>query len=72
MANIRRDLFSVKVYGNGFNAWCHERIFRSMVSAKRYKNRLAPMAGYSMEAKIVHPSQDVVDVYTASGNTIEN
>ena len=69
---IRRDLFSVKVKGNGFNHWCHERMFRSRTSARRFKAGLRPMNGYTLQAKIVHPAQFVVDVYVAAGNTIED
>lgn len=69
---IRRDLFSVKVKGNGFDHWCHERMFRSRTSARRYKAGLRPMNGYTLQAKIVYPAQFVVDVYVASGNAIED
>ena len=77
---IRRDLFSVKVKGNGFNHWCHERMFRSRTSARRFKAGLRPMNGYTLQAKIVHPALTEaearalgpVDVYVAAGNTIED
>jgi len=69
---IRYDLFSVKVKGNGFNEWCHERIFRNITSARRYKNGLQPFPGYWLETKIVHPAQFVVDAYVIAGNQIED
>ena len=69
---IRRDIFSVKVKGNGFDKWCHERMFRSRESARRYKRGLRPIAGYWMEAKIVHPAQWVVEAFVAVGNEIED
>lgn len=70
---IRRDLFSVKVRSSDSECgkfWCHDRIFRSLESAKRYRAGLAPMSGYWLESKIVHPHQDIVNVYVASGMAI--
>lgn len=68
---IRRDIYSVKVRGNGFGQWCHERMFRNGENAKRYAQGLRPMDGYSLQVKIVHPAQWVVDRYCAAGNVID-
>ena len=70
---IRKDLFSVKVRSSDTldgRHWCNERIFRSIASAKRYRAGLAAMPGYWLESKIVHPNQDIVNVYVASGMAI--
>jgi hypothetical protein len=70
---IRRDLFSVKVRSSctlDGTYWCHDRIFRSLESARRYRANLTPTGGYWLESKIVHPCQDVVNVYVASGMAI--
>lgn len=67
---IRRDIFSVKVLGNGFDQWCHERMFRNGDEARRYAQGIRPIGGYSLQVKIVHPAQWVVDGYCAAGNSI--
>lgn len=70
---IRRDLYSVKVLSSDTldgSHWVHDRIFRSMRSAKRYRSNLAPALGYWLESKIVHPGAGVVNVYVASGMPI--
>jgi hypothetical protein len=67
---IRRDIWSVKVRGNGFDEWCHERMFRSAKSAKRYRKGLCPMLGYALQSEVVHPADWVVDAYVLAGNTI--
>lgn len=67
---IRRDIYSVKVRGNGFNQWCHERMFRSPAAAKLYANGLRPISGYSLTVRVVHPAQWVVDGFLAAGNEI--
>lgn len=70
---IRKDFFSVKVKSSDTmdgRHWVHERIFRSIESAKRYRAGLAPTPGCWLESKIVHPCQDIVNVYVASGMAI--
>lgn len=68
---IRRDIYSVKVRCNGFGQWRHERMFRNDEAAKRYAQGLRPISGYSLQVKIVHPAQWVVDGYCAAGNVID-
>lgn len=71
---IRYDLFAVKVRcgDNGVNEPVVERIFRSRESARNYKRNRQPSLGYSIDKKIVHPAQWVVNGYTACGNQIED
>lgn len=70
---VRRDIFSVKVRcgNNGVNSPVHERMFYSLESARQYKREQRPASGYSIDKRIVHPKQWVVDGYLAHGNTIE-
>jgi len=68
-SKIRTDLFSVKVRGEGFEGWCHERIFRTMSEARQYRRDRQPLPGYALETKIVHPTQWVVDAFSVD-NTI--
>lgn len=71
---IRRDVFSVKVRcaDNGVNKPVHERMFRSLESARRYSRGRLPSSGYSIDKTIVHPADWIVNGYLAAGNTIED
>ncbi len=69
---IRRDLFAVKVYGDG-NHWCLEHIFTTLAAAQGYRfmvesnhSRMFPL----MRPVIFHPRQSLVDSYLACGNRI--
>ena len=67
---IRRDLFAVKVWGEG--GWCYEHIARSLETAQRYKNNnVALRRDFPLvKPRIVHPAQWVVEYFVAVGNTI--
>jgi|ETNmetMinimDraft_26_1059896.scaffolds.fasta_scaffold130181_2 hypothetical protein len=72
---IRRDLFSVKVRcgDNGTNEPVHEKMFRSMESAQRYRRERKILAGgYTITVKVVHPAQWVVELFTLCQNKIED
>lgn len=70
---IRRDIYSVKVLGEGLDDWCHERMFKSLEEAKKYASdrRDNTRLGFIVQTEIVHPASWVVDAYLAFGNQIE-
>lgn len=70
---IRKDLFAVKTYDSGLP--CIERIYSRRLQRLAFDNVRFHNADLSrhfplMEAKVVHPSQAVVDSFLAYGNTI--
>ena len=71
--SIRRDIFSVKAWDSSLGDYYHEAMFKNKVKAIREARLLRIQrhnAGESDDVKIVHPSQWVVDGFTAYGNKI--
>ena len=66
---IRRDLYAVKERGNGFG-WQFVYVCRTLATARRLRGCLGPELGFSHKTKLVHPSQDVVDLYVLCGNEV--
>lgn len=71
---IRKDIFAVKEYDGTQGGWCFVRMTRSQESAIRYAKDI--MRSHCLvivrKAKIVHPSQKIVDAFILAGNTIED
>ena len=73
---IRRDLFAVQERSTEETddfAWCVMRITRSLKTAKRFAADIRARARdsqYIIEARLVHPSQHLVDAYCLFGNQI--
>lgn len=66
---IRRDIYSVVLWDGFAQEWCHERMFRSLRSAKLYARRLREVDSWEL-VKVVHPCDMVVRVYVAGGSLI--
>jgi hypothetical protein len=70
---IRRDLFAVKEYDPTQGGWCFVRITRDYPTARMRARDIESnhSLGIRRQAKIVHPSQRMVDVFLLAGNRIE-
>lgn len=67
---IRRDIYSVKEREGG--PWCHVFMTRDRNLAHQRKRNIERdhSLGIRRQAKVVHPSQHLVDFYCLSGNSI--
>jgi hypothetical protein len=71
---IRKDIYSVKTFDSFHRLWCHEFMATDSRKAMRKINEVRNdhTLGIIRQAKLVHPSQWVVDGYCAAGNRIES
>lgn len=71
---IRRDIFAVKELDPSLSPdWCFVRMTKDRAQANRYANDILRnhSLGIRRQAKIVHPTQFVVNAFVAAGNIIE-
>lgn len=72
-SQIRTDLYAVKSWDGFSQSWTYTLVTSQFQLAKNEKKSILmdKSLGLTKRAKIVHPSQNVVNAYVIAGNSID-